>query len=94
MLRSAHPARQGAGGKRLASERPAADLSSKCGMLAHLDVNQSRLSSETRNSGGVGSISPPKVKYVNLQALIDREIILDQMLQNFRKGQSITELSI
>ena len=29
-----------------------------------------------------------------MQALIDREILLDQMLQNFSKGESITELSI
>lgn len=31
---------------------------------------------------------------MNLQALIDREIILDSMLQNFTKGESVTELSI
>ena len=47
-----------------------------------------------KESGGVGSLGLPKVKYVNLQALIDREIVIDQMIQNFSKGESITELSI
>ena len=54
------------------------DLSSK-GALAHLDINPSRLSSETRQSGDQGTIGKP-VKFVNLQALIDREILIDQML--------------
>ena len=53
---------------------------------------QSRVSSDERQSAR-GSNSK-RVKYVNMQALIDREILLDQMLQNFSKGESITELSI
>ena len=64
-------------GKRGISAEPG-DLSSK-GALAHLEINPSRLSSETRQSGDQGTIGKP-VKFVNLQALIDREILIDQML--------------
>ena len=53
-----------------------------------MENNQSRLSSETRGS------ATRKVKYVNLQALIDREILIDSILKNFTKGESITEMSI
>ena len=49
VLHSAHPSRQIARGKRQASEGPI-DLSSKGGVLAHLDNNQSRLSNDTRQS--------------------------------------------
>ena len=61
---------------RMKSEEPG-DLSSM-GALAHLDINQSRMSSETRGSGQASL--KKQIKYVNLQALIDREIIVDQML--------------
>ena len=80
-VQSAHPSRQGQGKvsmlPRGISAEPG-DLSSK-GALAHLDINPSRLSSETRQSGGQGTIGKA-VKFVNLQALIDREILIDQML--------------
>ncbi len=62
---------------RMKSEEPG-DLSSMGGALAHLDINHSRMSSETRGSAQ-GSLKK-QTKYVNLQALIDREIIVDQML--------------
>ena len=80
-VQSAHPSRQGQGKvsmlPRGISAEPG-DLSSK-GALAHLEINPSRLSSETRQSGDQGTIGKP-VKFVNLQALIDREILIDQML--------------
>lgn len=81
-MRSAHPARHGRAAALIRNDslEGAGDLSSK-GALARIEVNQSRLSGETRQSGGQGSLGPSsKVKYVNLQALIDREIIMDQML--------------
>lgn len=53
-----------------------------------MEINQSQLSSGTRGS------AKRTVKYVNLQALIDREILIDSMIQNFTKGESITEISI
>ena len=80
------------------------------GQISHIDEkNKKRPVRENVGGDGTSSISGPlgrydslkslqsnvsKVKYVNLQALIDREIILDHMLQNFTKGVSITELSI
>ena len=80
-VQSAHPSRQGQGKvsmlPRGISAEPG-DLSSK-GALLNLDINPSRLSSETRQSAGQGTIGKP-VKFVNLQALIDREILIDQML--------------
>ena len=41
------------------------------------DFMQSRLSSATKQSFAGAADPNKKVKYVNLQALIDREIILD-----------------
>jgi len=48
------------------------------GGAAKFDFMQSRLSSATRQS--VMAQAGNKVRYVNLQALIDREIIMDQMI--------------
>ena len=53
------------------------DISSK-GALGQFEIDQSRINNESR-AGSIGPITAitTKVKYVNLQALIDREIIVD-----------------
>lgn len=33
-------------------------------------------------------------RLIDLQALIDREILIDSMNQNFMRGESFTELSV
>jgi hypothetical protein len=45
------------------------------------------------NRSGSGERSQKGTGTVNLQALIDREIIIDQLIDHFNKSQSLTDVS-